>query len=66
MDHIAGLSTTGRTLIGPASDLVELEAENGLRHTAIVFHPEYRDHSAITDALGVVRGFLESDRKSVV
>ena len=55
MDHIAGLIPTGRRLMGPASDLVELEAENGLRHTAIVFHPEYREHPGITDALGVVQ-----------
>ena len=60
MDHIAGLIPTGRRLMGPASDLVELEAENGLRHTAIVFHPEYREHPGITDALGVVHSFLES------
>jgi hypothetical protein len=60
MDPIAGLTPTGRKLIGPASDLVELKAENGLRNTAIVFHPEYRSHPGITDALQVARGFLES------
>jgi hypothetical protein len=60
MNPIAGLSTTGRRLHGPASDLVELVNESGYRHTAIVFHPEYRDHPAINSALTVVAGFLES------
>jgi hypothetical protein len=60
MESIAGLTCTGRQLLGPASDLVEVENDNGLCHTAIVYHKEYRQHSAITDALGVVLGFLES------
>ncbi len=60
METIAGLALTGRKLLGPASDLVEAEDESGLRHTCIVYHEEYRTHSAITDAWGVVRGFLES------
>ena len=51
---------TGRKWIGPASDLVEVEDRDGLKHTAIVFHEEWRQHPAITDALGVVLGFLES------
>ena len=51
---------TGRKWIGPASDLVEVEDSDGLKHTAIVFHEEWREHPAITDALGVVLGFLES------
>jgi len=59
-DSIGGLAVTGRKLIGPASDLVELDSDNGLRHTAIVFHPEYRAHDAIGSALDVVLGFLES------
>ncbi len=60
MNPIAGLSTTGRRLHGPASDLIELVSESGYRHTAIVFHPEYRDHPAINSALAVVAGYLES------
>ena len=60
MQSIAGLTATGRKLVGPAADLVELTAENGLRHTAVVFHPEYRDHNALNGALTVVRGYLES------
>ncbi|NOY27485.1 MAG: hypothetical protein GXP62_16605 [Oligoflexia bacterium] len=59
-DTICGLSVTGRKLIGPASDLVELDSDSGLRHTAVVFHPEYRGHNAISSALDVVLGFLES------
>jgi len=60
LDHIAGMSASGRKLLGPASDLWELLDDKGFRHTAIVFHPEYRDHNAINDALRVVLGFLES------
>ncbi|MFT5679325.1 MAG: hypothetical protein ACI8RZ_000229 [Myxococcota bacterium] len=60
MDSIAGFSETGRQLTGPASDLIELTSDNGLRHTAIVFHPEYRGHRALGEALEVVVGFLES------
>ena len=37
-----------------------VEDRDGLKHTAIVFHEEWRQHPAITDALGVVLGFLES------
>jgi hypothetical protein len=58
MESIAGLVPTGRKLLGPASDLVEAEDDTGLRHTCIVYHEEYRQHAALTDALSVVRGFL--------
>lgn len=60
MSSIAGLTLTGRKLLGPASDLVEVEDKDGLRHTAIVFHSAWQQHPAITDALSVVIGFLES------
>jgi len=60
MSSIAGHSGTGRKLIGPASDLFEVEDADGLKHTAIVFHDEWRTHPAITDALGVIKGYLES------
>ena len=54
------MTETGRRWIGPASDLVEMEDEDGLEHTAIIFHEEWREHPAITDALEVIEGFLES------
>lgn len=60
MTTIAGMQTTGRQLRGPASDLIELEGGNGLRHTAVSFHPQYRSHNGINDALTVVQGFLET------
>ena len=59
MDSIAGYATTGRTLKGPASDLVELKGERGQTLSAIVFHPEYREHRGINGALEVVARFLE-------
>ena len=53
MDEISGYARTGRLLLGPGSDLVELQGAQGQRLTAIVFHPEYRNHNAINAALGV-------------
>ncbi len=59
METLAGFRKTGRVTRGPASDLVELSDDDGFRHTAIAFHPQYRDHPAIGPALEVVKGFLE-------
>ena len=58
-ETIAGFPATGRSIRGPAADLVELCDENGFRHTAIVFHEDYRSHPAIGPAVDVARGFLE-------
>ena len=60
MSNAAIMKETGRRWIGPASDLIELEDEHGLKHTAIVFHEEWREHPALTDAIEVIQGFLES------
>lgn len=60
MQKIGRFTMTGRKLLGPGADLIELDADNGLRHTAIVFQPQYRAHRAINEALDVVRGFLEA------
>ena len=60
METIAGHRRTGRQLLGPGSDLIEVQSDSGARLTAIVFHPEYRSHNAINAALSVVLGFLES------
>lgn len=59
MQKIGRFTPTGRQLVGPGSDLWELDSDDALRHTAIVFHPQYRGHRAINEALDVVRGFLE-------
>ena len=60
MDSIAGYRRTGRQLLGPGSDLIEVQSGDGSRLTAVVFHPEYRQHNSINAALSVVLGFLES------
>ncbi|MSQ00287.1 MAG: hypothetical protein EXR71_00155 [Myxococcales bacterium] len=60
MEQIGGYARTGRQLLGPGSDLVEVQGADGGRFTAVVFHPEYRAHNAINAALHVVYGFLES------
>ncbi len=59
MSTIAGYATSGRRLKGPASDIVELIGEDGKTLSAIVFHPEYREHRGINGALEVVARFLE-------
>lgn len=60
MSSIAGMNPTGRKMIGPASDLIEVEDEDGVVLTALVYHSNWQQHPAITDALGVIIGFLES------
>ena len=60
MSSIAGMTPTGRKMIGPASDLIEVEDEDGVVLTALIYHSIWRQHPAITDALGVIIGFLES------
>ncbi len=57
---LAGLQRTGRVTIGPGADLVELISESDLKHTAIVFHPELREHPALAGALEPIKGFLEA------
>ena len=59
MDSIAGYATTGRRLKGPASDIVELTGDRGQMLSAVVFHPEFRGHRGINEALEVVVRFLE-------
>jgi len=53
------MTRTGSKISGPASDLVELENDKGLRHLGITFHRRYRGHGALQDALGRSRAFLE-------
>ena len=60
MDEIAGFQATGRRTLGPGADLLELDDARGYRHTALVFHPEFRDHPAIGAGLDVIEGFLEA------
>lgn len=60
MDSLGGLTRTGQKVAGPASDLVELENDKGLRHVAVMFHRKYRDHEALTEDLRDIRPFLEA------
>ena len=60
MTSIGKYTRVGRQILGPGSDLVDLEDDGGQLHTAIVFHPEFRDHPAINSALSVILGFVES------
>lgn len=59
MTTVGGMAPTGRRYGGPASDLVEVVSEKGLKHTAIVFHPEYRAHPVFTEGLQPIVSFLE-------
>ncbi len=56
---LVGMTPTGRRVTGPAADLVELDSEKGLKHTAVVFHAEWRDHASLGSPLQSVLPFLE-------
>ena len=59
METIGGLTPTGRVIKGPASDLIELDSEKGLKHTAVIFDPIYRDHQSLNASLQERLGFME-------
>jgi len=59
MDTLAGMTRTGTKVSGPASDLVELENDKGLKHLAITFHRRYRQHDALNGQINAIQGFLE-------
>jgi len=59
MVEIAGLTETGRQLKDPAATLVELENDDGLRHTSIVFDDPLARHEALTLNVELVRSFME-------
>ena len=59
MPSICGMTLTGREFKGPDGDLVEVKADNGLAHTALVFAPKLRGHPALNSSLQAVIGFLE-------
>lgn len=52
-----GMAPTGRRLVGPASDLVEVDGR-GQRWTAVVFHENCRRHPALVDAVRPIQNFL--------
>ena len=56
----------GRTVDGPASDLVELEDSAGQHHTAIVFHEAFKGDSELGAGLDEVYRFLKDPRSDVV
>ena len=59
MVEIAGLTATGRQLKDAAATLVELEDDDGLRHTSIVFDEAVRGHEALTLNVRLVQSFME-------
>ena len=52
-----GVSSDRSAPSWPSIDLVELNGENGLRHTAIVFHDEYLEHRALNESFELVEVF---------
>ncbi len=51
----AGMNPTGRRVVGPSADLIEVDdGEDGLKHTALVFHERYREHEALNASLELV------------
>ena len=59
MLEFGGFKPSGRQYAGPASDLVELVADSGLKHTAIVFKEKFREHEALHLDVELIRSFLE-------
>ncbi len=59
MDPIAGMKPTGRRVSGPAYDLVELESQKGLKHTAICYHDEFVEHPSLLADLKEFGKFME-------
>lgn len=59
MDTLGGMTRTGEKVAGPASDLVELESDKGLKHLAITFHRKYRQHDSLHAELRESMAFLE-------
>jgi hypothetical protein len=59
METLNGMTSTGRVVKGPASNLVEFDSENGLKHTAIVFDSQYCDHQTLNASLQDCLGFME-------
>lgn len=59
MDTLAGMTRTGVKVAGPASDLVELENDKGLKHLGITFHRRYRQHDALNADVASIEGFLQ-------
>jgi hypothetical protein len=53
------MNMTGRRIAGPVSELVELESDDGILHTAIVFDEKYRGLPVLTQAIELARGFME-------
>ncbi|MBW1880985.1 MAG: hypothetical protein JRJ84_21735, partial [Deltaproteobacteria bacterium] len=58
-ETLAGMHLTGRRIAGPVSELVELEADDGILHTAIVFDEKFRGMPVLTQAIELARGFME-------
>jgi hypothetical protein len=59
METIGGMPSTGRIVKGPASNLVELDSDKGLKHTAIVFDPRFHQHHSLNASLQEYLGFME-------
>jgi hypothetical protein len=59
MDSIVGMTPTGRRIGGPSADLVEVESDKGLKHTAIVYHDEFVEHPTLLGDLKEFGKFME-------
>jgi len=59
MDSIVGMTPTGRRISGPSADLVEVESDKGLKHTAIVYHDEFVEHPTLLGDLKEFGKFME-------
>jgi len=65
-DCIAGMAPTGRRVPGPAGALVELQADNGRKHLALVFKPAIAAHPWLHAELQGKLGYMERPEVSGV
>jgi len=59
MDTLAGMEIKGRRIAEPASELLELESEEGLRFRAIVFGEPFREHRSLLTAVDLALPFMQ-------
>ena len=59
MEPYAGMRPTGRVVTGPSSELVEVEAADGVYHTAIQLSDRHRGVDAFDRAIELGRSFME-------
>ena len=59
MIQLAGMTATGRQVVGPASTLVEFEDAEQVRYMAIIYDAKYRQLTGLNTAVHLAMNFLQ-------